>query len=248
MLCGMDTRPAVVACLRLFITLFNIMLGVYASILLVLSITIFLWLDFYISLSSDISLVMITILLGISGSIFCFSCLACCCMVRRHAPRILFHLYSVSIGSILLVQMVSILITFIFRGTISQALKEGIYLSMEKYGMETESSQAVDLLQAEVGCCGVSGPVDWQHTSWGKGHEDRLPHSCCHSTDTGICNIQTMGTVLYKSGCHGRLIHLAELHAFHLVSFLLVAAVIQGMAVGLSCCMARTKEDYLHIS
>ena len=46
--------------------------------------------------------------------------------------------------------MVSVLVTFIFRGTVSQALKEGIYLSMEKYGMETDSSQAIDLLQAEV--------------------------------------------------------------------------------------------------
>ena len=102
--------------------------------------------------------------------------------------------------------MVSTLITFIYRDALSQAMKEGIYLSMEKYGMETDSSQAIDLLQAEVttdyivhsyylllatqaGCCGVSGPVDWQHTSWGKGHEDRLPHSCCHSTATGMCGV-----------------------------------------------------------
>ena len=31
MLCGMDTRPAVLACLRFFITLFNIILGVSTS-------------------------------------------------------------------------------------------------------------------------------------------------------------------------------------------------------------------------
>ena len=58
--------------------------------------------------------------------------------------------YSISLGGILLIQMVSVLIIFIFRGTVSQALKEGIYMSMEKYGMETDSSQAIDLLQAEV--------------------------------------------------------------------------------------------------
>ena len=58
--------------------------------------------------------------------------------------------YSISLGCILLIQMVSVLIIFIFRGTVSQALKEGIYMSMEKYGMETDSSQAIDLLQAEV--------------------------------------------------------------------------------------------------
>ena len=23
----------------------------------------------------------------------------------------------------------------------------------------------------QVGCCGVSGPEDWQHTAWGSGHQ-----------------------------------------------------------------------------
>ena len=58
--------------------------------------------------------------------------------------------YSVSIGSILLVELISAVITFVYRHSLSQALKEGIFLSMEKYGMNTDISQAIDLLQAQV--------------------------------------------------------------------------------------------------
>ena len=59
--------------------------------------------------------------------------------------------YSVCIGIILLVEIVSVLVTFLYRDSLSQALKEGIWFSMEKYGMNRDSSQAVDLLQAGVG-------------------------------------------------------------------------------------------------
>ena len=82
----------------------------------------------------------------------------------------------------------------------------------------------------QVGCCGVSGPGDWEHTSWGQGHGERLPHSCCHSTTSGACDTCIVtrntwlvagicsyseweagaGSVLYTQGCHGKLVALAE--------------------------------------
>ena len=51
----------------------------------------------------------------------------------------------------MLVEIVSVLVAFLYRDSLSQALKEGIFFSMEKYGMNTDSSQAIDLLQAGVG-------------------------------------------------------------------------------------------------
>ena len=49
-----------------------------------------------------------------------------------------------------LLEVLTILVTFLFRERVSEALKEGIYQSMEKYGKETESNQAIDFLQAKV--------------------------------------------------------------------------------------------------
>ena len=54
-----------------------------------------------------------------------------------------------------MLEVITILVTFLFRERVSEALKEGIYESMEKYGKETESNQAIDFLQAQVG--GVVG-------------------------------------------------------------------------------------------
>ena len=42
------------------------------------------------------------------------------------------------------------MVSFIFRERVADALKEGIYQSMELYGKETQSNQAVDFLQSKV--------------------------------------------------------------------------------------------------
>jgi hypothetical protein len=59
--------------------------------------------------------------------------------------------YSLCLGCLFLLEVITILVTFLFRERVSEALKEGIYESMEKYGKETESNQAIDFLQAQVG-------------------------------------------------------------------------------------------------
>ena len=41
--------------------------------------------------------------------------------------------YGVSIGSVLFVELVSVIITFVYRHSLSQALQEGIFLSMERF-------------------------------------------------------------------------------------------------------------------
>ena len=46
--------------------------------------------------------------------------------------------YGVSIGSVLFVELVSVIISFVYRHSLSQALQEGIFLSMERF--ETRAS------------------------------------------------------------------------------------------------------------
>lgn len=65
--------------------------------------------------------------------------------------KLLFTLqYSLCLGSLYLIELITVLITFIFRERVTEALKEGIYHSMEMYGREPRSNQAVDLLQSKV--------------------------------------------------------------------------------------------------
>ena len=130
----------------------------YALLIFLFSLVFFLWMDYYLAFTSDVSFTIITFLLSISGSIFCFSCLACCCLIRNNSPKVLSYMvttttmsvltaphltvlslqYGVSIGSVLFVELVSVIITFVYRHSLSQALQEGIFLSMERF--ETRAS------------------------------------------------------------------------------------------------------------
>ena len=132
--------------------------------------------DYYLFFNSDqVQFIIITFLLSISGSIFCFSCFACCCLIRAKSPNVLSYLvsvrikncwniikfclyfqYSISIGSILIVELVSIITTFYYRDFLTNALRNGIFLSMEKYGMNNDINQAIDILQAQVWYCTIS--------------------------------------------------------------------------------------------
>jgi len=249
MWCGKSTTPALFACLRCFITLINIILAIYAVFLFLFSLLFLLWMDYYLFFNSDqVQFIIITFLLSISGSIFCFSCFACCCLIRAKSPNVLSYLYSISIGSILIVELVSIITTFYYRDFLTNALRNGIFLSMEKYGMNNDINQAIDILQAQVGCCGVLKPSDWQNTNWGKGHKERFPHSCCQTTTTGICNQKELGSVLYEEGCSTKIVSILEGYAFHFISFLLVTILLHSLAMCMVCCMIKVKGQYTAIT
>lgn len=49
-----------------------------------------------------------------------------------------------------MVELVSVILSFIYRHALSQSVKEGIFLSMERYGKNSDTSHAIDLLQSQV--------------------------------------------------------------------------------------------------
>ena len=65
-----------------------------------------------------------------------------------------------------MVELVSVILSFIYRHALSQAVKEGIFLSMEKYGMNSDVSHAVDLLQSQVIKSCSSQPEILQETNF----------------------------------------------------------------------------------
>ena len=86
---------------------------------------------------------------------------------------------------------------------------------------------------------------DWEHTVWGRGHRNRLPHSCCESTETGVCRPSAADdAVLIRVGCHTRIVNIIEEHSIHIISLLLLATLIHGAAVTSSFFLARSKHPY----
>ena len=62
----------------------------------------------------------------------------------------------------------------------------------------------------------------------------------------GICNYKeaTEGTMLYNTGCHARILSIADSYAYHVMSLMLVTILVHSLAVVMACCMARLKGQY----
>ena len=94
----------------------------------------------------------------------------------------------------------------------------------------------------------MTDQADWAHTQWGRGHPQRLPHSCCSATTTGVCRAEQAGASLYSRGCHGRILGLLASHSTSLVSLLLAATLLHGAAVISSFWLARSRPHYSQLA
>ena len=115
-------------------------------------------------------------------------------------------------------------------------------------GIHSQKEDELIAMICQVGCCGVTDHSDWSHTVWGRGHPHRLPHSCCHSTTTGVCTPSQPGANLYSQGCYSSILSFTEQHATHILSLLLVTTLLHGAAVMSSFFLARNKSPYSHIA
>ena len=93
-LCGINTRPAVLACLQCSIAVLNVVLVVYALLLFTISLLFMLWMEYYISGNSRLAFTIVVFMISVALSIFCFSCLACPCILRTKTHKVFSYLVS----------------------------------------------------------------------------------------------------------------------------------------------------------
>ena len=102
-----------------------------------------------------------------------------------------------------------------------------------------ESFPHVMILLFQLGCCGVVAYDDWYSTPWGRGHSERLPHSCCLLTQAGVCSPGSQGAQVYQSGCYNLLVMAGQHNLAHIVSIILVVALVHMFGVSMVCCLAK---------
>ena len=73
----------------------------------------------------------------------------------------------------------------------------------------------------------------------GRGHQDRLPHSCCVTTATGVCRPAAADAKLHKFGCHTIITDTVEAHSLQIITVLLMTTFVHGAAVISAFCLSR---------
>eukprot|EP00794_Sanderia_malayensis_P007656 gene7656-8496_t len=167
------------------------------------------------------------------------SFLACC--GARTENMCMLGCYAGLLTVILVVEIVSIAITYAYRERIDNSLKKDFQKTLNKYGQVDweKMTKSIDELQKDFHCCGNNKYTDWYQTSWSANNTNSIPRSCCKRPNDNMCNknLSKDTSKIYTSGCY---FHVKKylLENFHIISgFGIWIALIESIGIGFSICL-----------
>ncbi|XP_013858173.1 tetraspanin 36 [Austrofundulus limnaeus] len=150
------------------------------------------------------TLIPAAIVIGISVVMFIFGLVGCCATLRE--SKVGLCCFFVIIMLIFAAEVTALVFSFIYQGKIGEGLEKSMSDVYDKYDGKNPESQAVNLLQSELKCCGVYNMSSWLDTPWFIANKT-IPLSCCKNTTQ--CNGEpTQPNQFYSDGCEPKLVKL----------------------------------------
>jgi tetraspanin-11 len=114
-------------------------------------------------------------------------------------PKYVFSLpqYFIIIFLLFVTMLIGGILGFVFREKVTQTMKQEMTSSLKLYGERYTITNAWDLTQERLKCCGVDSWRDWQKYAL-------LPESCCQETYGGQkkpCRDSPSALTLHSNGC-----------------------------------------------
>lgn len=95
------------------------------------------------------------------------------------------------------------------------------------------------MLQAELECCGVEGPTDWQHVF----HNETLPAACCKELPAAQHECDAKHS--FQEGCKPKLKRFMDSKALTLVCICAAVVGVQLIGMMFACCLYQSfRRDY----
>ncbi|CAN9513133.1 unnamed protein product [Ophioblennius macclurei] len=147
------------------------------------------------------TLVPAAIIIGISVVMFIIGLVGCCSTLRESKIGLTFFFLIIVV--IFAAEVTALVFNFMYQDRMNQGLEQSMNTVFNKYG-EQEATTAVDILQKELKCCGVSNYTSWTNTTWFKTSNNTVPVSCCQNT-TSCTGRLDQPDLLFQEGCEVKL-------------------------------------------
>ncbi|XP_017286814.1 tetraspanin 36 [Kryptolebias marmoratus] len=147
------------------------------------------------------TLIPAAIVIGISVVMFIFGLVGCCATLRESKCGL--GCFFVIIMLIFAAEVTALVFSFIYQGKISQNLEDSMTKVFHEFDGNNAESQAVNLLQNELKCCGVKNVSSWNSTPWFIANKT-IPLSCCKNK-TNCNGDPTLPNQFYADGCEENL-------------------------------------------
>ncbi|XP_018579462.1 CD151 antigen [Anoplophora glabripennis] len=164
------------------------------------------------------------------------SCLGCLGSVKE--VRCMLVIYFISLFLIFVTMLVGGILGYVFRGKVETTLRIGMEGSLRDYGNYKPITEAWDITQTRLECCGIYSHKDWQN---------RLPESCCKLTRTGErlkCQslVENNSFTMNTRGCLNVTTEFVKTHAVVIGTSGIVLSLIMIFGMIFSCALFKLIE------
>ncbi|KAL0894927.1 hypothetical protein ABMA27_013428 [Loxostege sticticalis] len=229
---------AVIACLKTFLFVFNVVFWVTGLLLLVVG----LWAEFdlytYMELSPEFSGTAPHVLIGIAGLIILVSSVAFSCIIK--GQPVLLYIYGGFLACIFMMDAGVGASVACYRDTFAKGLHDGLTQTLASNNPNKDN---FNFAQATLHCCGVSNYTDWTRLS----PKRVIPTSCC--LDPNNCITANYKDV-YQRGCYEVIVEYLTSNMDLLMGIAIGTALLPLVGTFLSCCLAsyikKSKYDVMN--
>ena len=181
-----------------------------------------------------------TLLIVAGILVFMIAFLGCCGAVRESTCMVL--VFAVSLSIVLVLELAAAITAFTLQNEIKGFVAVNIKHTMQGYGSDNETTDAVDFLQSRLHCCGYNGYQDWQAIMQETGIE--FPKSCCRGasfSDDIACSPDSEEIISYPyvTGCISRLTDIVHRSALYIGTGAVAIALIQLTGIMFACMLGK---------
>lgn len=165
----------------------------------------------------------------------------CCGAIKEHHCMIM--TFAVLLGIIFVLELAAGITCYVYRDKINQIASDKFTTAWMQYDPQVapDITQAIDVIQHDLHCCGVNGTADWQVIPWGL-RNGAAPDSCCEKETTGCAKA---GSTLFARGCYDQIKAVLEHDVIIVAGVGIGVAFIQLIGIVFACCLASAiRKNY----
>lgn len=179
--------------------------------------------------------------------ILCVTVIGCCGISRGN--HCLVSSYSVLLSIIILAEAIAGSMAYLYRTQVKAELSENLEEQFNKlYGINNDTTFAVDHLQLGLKCCGVHDFDDWTNSEWYKLPErknNKVPDSCCISPSLN-CGVRDGPSNIRYTGCIDRVDKIAGDHLIIVGAVAIGVCLVQLVGAFMACLLYCRLRDLTH--
>lgn len=218
-------------CLKILMLFFNLLFAVAGLAIFIVGILVQVRFSRYVDvLGSEISKAPY-VCIAVGAVIFIIAFFGCCGAWKEN--HCMMMTFATLMTLILILEVVATALAVVYKDQVKDIVQHGLEDALPSYDTNEAARKAIDAIQKDLKCCGVSNYTDWNGT---------LPESCCYETTcnrTPSANSKKFPKGVYDQGCLNALGQWCVDHLALLAGVAGALCVVEILGILFACCLAR---------